>query len=120
MKHISFRSIDALCAQLLGARGSSSGPRIDKLVSDGIRHRVLDKASLPLIIRKVSANPGGWCLALRVLQSKQLDIHMVKRDENIWRIVDDAVPKNDLSKKSTFDALRAIYGVKDRVPRDQK
>ena len=68
MRPVSFRLIDLFCVQLLQSRLDPA--RVDKLIADGIRQRVVDKDTLPLIIQKTAVGSGEWCLALRVLQSK--------------------------------------------------
>ncbi|KAG5469450.1 hypothetical protein LSCM1_02671 [Leishmania martiniquensis] len=108
MKQISFRVIDTLCAQLLQEK--HDGARIDKRIADGIRWGTVDKDTLPLIIQKIAVTRGEWCLALRVLQSSCLDTHRVRRDDNIWAIVDKGVPDSSTSKRAAHKALQAIYG----------
>ncbi|KAG5469092.1 hypothetical protein LSCM4_02488 [Leishmania orientalis] len=107
MKQISFRVIDTLCAQLLQEKHDAA--RVDKLIADGIHQGVVDKDTLPLIIQKTAVTQGEWCLALRVLQSKHLDAHRVRRDDNIWAIVDKGVPDSASSKSAAHRALQAIY-----------
>ncbi|KPA81167.1 unspecified product [Leptomonas pyrrhocoris] len=110
MKPASFRLIDILCSQLLQAK--LEPVRVDKLIADGIRQRVVDKDTLPLIIQKAAVGKGEWCLALRVLQSKHLDTHRIRRDDTIWSIIDKGLPNNDASKKAAQVALQKIYGAR--------
>ncbi|KPI89525.1 hypothetical protein ABL78_1401 [Leptomonas seymouri] len=110
MKPASFRLINALCAQLLQAK--SEPTRVEKLIADGIRQRVVDKDTLPLIIQKTAVSNGEWCLALRILQSKHLDTHRLRRDDTIWSIIDKGVPNNDASKQAAQVALQKIYGAR--------
>ncbi|CAJ1033561.1 hypothetical protein IOCL2690_000726400 [Leishmania lindenbergi] len=108
MKQISFRMIDRLCTQLLQEKHDTS--RVDKLMAGGIRQGIVDKDTLPLIIQKTAVTQGEWCLALCVLQSQHLDAHRVRRDHNIWAIVDRGVPDNAASRNAARKALQAIYG----------
>lgn len=119
MSKISFRNIDNICQQLAGWNGN--GAVVDKIVGDGIRQRVIDRASLPLVIQKLSSSTGarggggggGWALALRTLESEQLDRHRVTRDPNIWRIIDAGLPANDPACKDLVDRkLRGIFNKK--------
>jgi hypothetical protein len=108
MKPVSFRLIDALCAQLLQSKGDPI--RVEKVIADGIRQRVIDKDTLPLLIQKTAVSSGEWCLALCVLQSKQLDVHRIRRDDTIWAILDKGVPNHEASKQAARKALQCIYG----------
>lgn len=108
MKPASFRLIDALCAQLLQAKAQPA--RVEKLIADGIRQRVLDKDTLPLVVQKTAVSNGEWCLALQILQSKHLDNHRIRRDANMWSIIDKGVPNTEVSKQAAQKALQAIYG----------
>lgn len=112
MKPVSFRLIDLFCVQLLQSRLDPA--RVDKLIADGIRQRVVDKDTLPLIIQKTAVGSGEWCLALRVLQSKHLDTHRIRRDDTIWSILDKGVPDNDASKQAAHKALQRIYSARDK------
>ncbi|KAK7202017.1 hypothetical protein NESM_000270000 [Novymonas esmeraldas] len=114
MRQVSFRVIDALCTQLLQAKHNAA--RIDKILADGIRQRVVDKDTLPLIIQKTAVTQGEWCLALRVLQSSHLDTHRIRRDDSIWAIVDKGVPDDVASKSASQQALQAIYRSRRRSP----
>ncbi|KAG5495141.1 hypothetical protein JKF63_02195 [Porcisia hertigi] len=112
MRYTSFRMIDSLCAQLLQAKHDFV--KVDKIIADGIRQSILDKDTLPLIIQKTAVTEGEWCLALRVLQSQHLDRHRLRRDDNIWAIVDRGVPDNAASKSAAQRALQDIYGSRFR------
>lgn len=109
MKGYSFSSIEKLCGQLL--RSSSSRVLVDRTLSDGIRQRTLDKDTLPMLVQRLAKQNGGWVLALQVLESSQLDRHHIRRDENIWKIVERSVPP--AGNKAATDCLKRVYA---RVP----
>lgn len=108
MRQISFRAIEELCAQLLQAKRDAA--RVNKLIADGIRQRLVDKDTLPLIVQKTAVTRGEWCLALQVLQCPHLDTHRVRCDDSIWSIVDKGVPNDAVSKAAAHKALQALYG----------
>lgn len=107
MRQVPFRLIDLLSAQLLQATRDPA--RVEHLISAGIRQRVIDKDTLPLLVQKTVKGTGAWCLALRVLQSRHLAAHHIRVDESIWSMVESAVPENDVSKEAARTALKQIY-----------
>lgn len=113
MRQVPFRLIDVLSAQLVQAKREPA--RIESLIATGIRQRVIDKDTLPLLVQKTVRGSGEWCLALHVLQSAALSTHRIRIDESIWAVVENAVPENDVSKEAAREALKRIYGT--RLPK---
>lgn len=120
MKNISFRSIDKLCRQLAAA-GGANGVLFDRILCQGIQQRVVDKDSLPFIAQKLTTVHGSWALALRALESTQLDRHRITRDPGIWRTISDGLPKGDLTcRETTQRRLKAVYSRKPTASAENK
>ncbi|CCW66255.1 unnamed protein product [Phytomonas sp. Hart1] len=110
VKPIAFRGIDELCKKLIACK--SNNALVGKVIGDGIRKRVVDADSLPLIMQRLSTTHSEWALALEVLASDRLDQHGIRRDDNIWKIIESGVPKGGESEASVIASLRKIYGKK--------
>lgn len=108
MKGVTFKGIDLLCAQLIKSRNSATA--VDRVVGDGIKHRIIDGDTLPLVIQRINTTTnGGWCLALQILQSEQLKKNGIKRDNSIWRIVEQGSPKEAKTQQVVHEALRGVF-----------
>ncbi|CCW63166.1 unnamed protein product [Phytomonas sp. EM1] len=109
-RSIAFRGIDKLCRRLIACKANNA--LVEKVIGEGIRQRVVDADSLPLIAQRLSTTHGEWVLALEVLASERLDRHGIRRDDNIWKIIESGVPDAMESKAAAAASLRKIYGRK--------
>eukprot|EP00796_Vickermania_ingenoplastis_P004444 gene4444-3243_t len=107
MQRGTLEHIDGLCHKLIKAKGSSKV--MEKIVRDGIRQRTLQKDSLPLVVQRCALHHSDWCLALEVLQCKELQRHGLQRDDNLWRIVDRALPPDPEAKSAAHRILASVF-----------
>ncbi|CAD2217660.1 hypothetical protein AGDE_11186 [Angomonas deanei] len=98
MKSINFRSIDKLCSLLLASGGNHA--KVESIVGSGIRQRVIDKDSLPLIVQRLAGQGNQWQTALLVLQSRQLASHNIARDPSMWKTLERAIPEDVKAKEN--------------------
>lgn len=108
------KNIDSLCEKLLRTERNDL-LSIKKLVSQGIQQKVIDKDALPLIIQRCALHNSNWVLALQILQCEQFQKRTVQVDDNIWRIVERAIPSEDSEAKlSASKALKSIFSTNMR------
>ncbi|CBH09325.1 hypothetical protein, conserved [Trypanosoma brucei gambiense DAL972] len=105
MKHMPFREIAQLCCRLQSSQGNDT--RIQSAVIDSIRSQVLDGSTLPLVMQRL-VKDGNWKLALCVIKSHHLDKAGIRRDHNIWPIMERAAPCDE-SRSAMRKALITLF-----------
>lgn len=103
------KNLDLLCEKLLRVE-SNDQASINKLIGQGIQQKIIVKDTLPIVIQRCALHHSNWNLALQVLQCEQLHKRKVQIDDNIWRIVDRAIPEESSSAKLfASKALEEIF-----------
>lgn len=103
------KHVDALCEKLLRLEKNDC-VSIKKIVGQGVQQKIIIKDTLPMIIQRCALHHSNWVLSLQVLQCEQLEKRGVQIDDNIWRIIDRAIPSEDASAKlHATTALEEIF-----------
>lgn len=109
MQRSVLKNINSLCEKLLRTERNDL-LSIKKLVHQGIQQKVIVKDTLPLIIQRCALHNANWVLAIQILQCEQYQKRGVQVDDNIWRIIDRAIPPEDSEAKlSASKALKDIF-----------
>ncbi|ORC90660.1 uncharacterized protein TM35_000084580 [Trypanosoma theileri] len=105
MKGLPIREVSRLSEKLQSSGGGNT--KVQHIIAEGIRSRVLDKKTLPLLLQRLALT-GNWRLSMQVVQSDLLDKHHIRREENIWKILEHAAPCEE-SRQTVRQTLRQLY-----------
>ncbi|KAH9578433.1 hypothetical protein LSM04_008367 [Trypanosoma melophagium] len=104
MKRLPLRELSRLSEKLQSSGGPNT--KVQRVIAEGIRSRVLDNKTLPLLLQRLALT-GNWRLSIQVLQSDLLDKHYIRRDENIWMMLERAAPCEE-SRQTVRQTLQQL------------